>query len=53
MQKDINTYGYTQWYFYKIKNGIPGKTYRFNIVNFYKKKSLYQNGMRVLVYSVK
>lgn len=53
MQRDINTYGFTQWFFFKVSNGIPNLRYRFNIVNFYKKGSLYEKGMKVLAYSVK
>jgi hypothetical protein len=53
MQRDINTYGYTQWFFYKVTNSVVGKIYKFNIVNFYKPSSLYEKGMKILVYSLK
>lgn len=53
MQKDVNTYGYTQWFFFKVTRMRQGRTCKFNIVNFYKRSSLYQKGMRVLVYSVR
>jgi hypothetical protein len=53
MQKDINTYGFTQWFFFKVTNAIPNRQYKFNLTNFYKQASLYQKGMRILVYSLK
>ncbi len=53
MQKDINTYGYTQWFFYKITGAQAHRRYKFNITNFTKKSSLYQQGMKILVYSRK
>jgi hypothetical protein len=53
MQRDVNTYGYTQWFFFKVTKAVEGRRYKFNLVNFYKQHSLYQKGMRVLVYSVR
>jgi hypothetical protein len=53
MQNDINTYGYTQWFFYKITNILPNQVYKFNIINFYKNFSLYQKGMKIMIYSKK
>jgi hypothetical protein len=51
MRVDSNTYGHHQWFFYKIKTkGKVGKV-KFNIVNFTKKRSLYENGMRICVCS--
>jgi hypothetical protein len=53
MQNDINTYGYTQWFFYKITKILPNQVYKFNIINFYKNFSLYQKGMKIMIYSKK
>lgn len=52
MQNDINTYGCTQWFFFKTKNKKIQKA-TFFINNFYKPQSLYQKGMKVLIFSTK
>lgn len=52
MQNDINTYGCTQWFFFKTLNMERLKA-TFCINNFYKPKSLYSSGMKVLVFSKK
>ena len=41
----------TQWYYFRVTNTRRGQNYKFNIVNFYKPDSLYNRGMRPLVYS--
>lgn len=48
MRVDANTRGHHQWFFFKVQNQspIPHKI-KFNIVNFTKANSLYQQGMRV------
>ena len=38
-----------QWFFFEIRNAVPGRTYRFNVVNFNKKASLYERGCQVLM----
>lgn len=49
LQNDINTNGHTQWYFFKVKAKFDKPTkVKFNIVNLYKPKSLYQQGLKVL-----
>lgn len=52
MQNDINTYGCTQWFFFKACNKNPLKA-NFYINNFYKPASLYQKGMKILIFSKK
>lgn len=52
MQNDINTYGCTQWFFFKTLNKQKLKA-TFCINNFYKPQSLYRSGMKVLVFSKK
>lgn len=52
MQNDINTYGCTQWFFFRAFNKNPVKT-TFCINNFYKTQSLYQKGMKILIFSMK
>jgi cytosolic carboxypeptidase protein 2/3 len=51
LKPDYNTRGYTQWYYFRISNTKAGKPYRFNIINLVKPDSLYNHGMRPLVYS--
>ena len=50
---DIETKGYTQWFYFSVENSKPGQSIRFNIVNLMKYKSLYNSGMKPLVYSEK
>ena len=50
MQNDTNTYGCTQWFFFKALNKEKLKA-TFFINNFYKSKSLYQKGMKILIFS--
>lgn len=49
MRVDSNTYGHHQWFFFKIKALKKLGKVKFNIVNFTKKRSLYENGMRVCI----
>jgi hypothetical protein len=45
MRIDSNTRGHLQWYYFKVKNcGL--KKIKLNIVNFRKKKTLYQKGIK-------
>mgnify|MGYP001240518127 CR=1 FL=1 len=53
LQNDINTSGYTQWFFFAVEKGIKNKSYKFSIVNCYREGSLYEQGMKILVYSRK
>ena len=53
LQNDINSKGNTQWYYFQVKNTTADLDVRFNIVNFTKKDSLYNFGMKVLVYSLR
>ena len=51
LKPDYNTRGYTQWYYFRVSNTKPGKNYRFNIINLIKPDSLFNHGMRPLMYS--
>ena len=53
LHNDTNTTGYTQWFFFRISNGRKGKKINLNIMNLYRKKSFYSNGIKVLYYSKK
>jgi len=51
LRTDMYTNRHTQWYYFRVKNAKPNTTYKFNIINLLKKDSLYNYGMRPLVYS--
>lgn len=51
VQNDTNTTGYSQWFFFKVSNTRANMTYHFNIINLQKSTSLYNQGMKLLVYS--
>lgn len=53
IQSDYNSQGYSQWYYFKVSNTRVDVKYTFNIYNFYKPDSLYNQGMRPLMYSTK
>ncbi|XP_033121673.1 uncharacterized protein LOC117120721 isoform X2 [Anneissia japonica] len=51
LKTDLYTNRHTQWYYFRIQNMVPGVTYKFSIVNLLKRDSLYNHGMRPLLYS--
>ena len=53
LQNDINSKGHTQWFFYRVANTKKGQKVKFNMLNMIKSKSLYNDGMKVLIYSEK
>ena len=66
LQSDVNTKGYGQWFFFEVTNGRKNQTVKFNILNYVRKlikkytktfkrksSSLHNQGMRILVYSIK
>lgn len=44
LKTDLYTNRHTQWYYFRVKNAVPGVTYRFRIVNLLKRDSLYNYG---------
>ena len=50
---DIDTKGHTQWFYFSVRNADKGHCVRFSIVNLMKYDSLYNNGLKPLVFSVK
>ena len=53
LQNDVNTNGHTQWFYFKVKTNFAKKTtVKFNLLNLYKPKSLFQYGMKVLTLDV-
>lgn len=53
MQNDINSKGYTQWFYFRVTNTRAGDSVRFNILNFTKSDSMFNYGLKVAVYSEK
>ena len=53
MQNDINTKGHTQWFYFRVKNTRAKHSVRFNILNYSKSDSMFNYGMKIVIYSVK
>lgn len=53
LSTDYNTTGHTQWYYFSVANTRKKVEYRFNIINLLKPDSLYNVGMKPLIYSEK
>ncbi|XP_043915139.1 cytosolic carboxypeptidase 2-like [Protopterus annectens] len=51
LRTDLYTNKHTQWYYFRVQNMKAGVLYRFTIVNFMKSNSLYNLGMKPLMYS--
>ena len=52
MRTDCNTKGHHQWFYFSVNNKRSGN-FKFNILNFTKKNSLYSQGMRITILSNK
>ncbi|CAL4122745.1 unnamed protein product, partial [Meganyctiphanes norvegica] len=53
LRADLYTARHTQWFYFAVSNTRKNITYRFSIVNLSKGDSLYNHGMRPLMYSTK
>ena len=53
LQNDINTNGYSQWFFFKVSNTLKSHKVKFKILNQYKINNLYKMGMKIIIYSKK
>ncbi|XP_078270860.1 cytosolic carboxypeptidase 2 [Rhinoraja longicauda] len=51
LRTDLYTDKHTQWYYFRVQNMQPGVDYRFTIVNLMKHTSLYNLGLKPLLYS--
>jgi len=51
LNPDYMTRTHTQWYYFSVANIRKDKEYRFNIINMMKPDSLYNCGMKPLIYS--
>ena len=53
MHNDINTTSHTQWFYFAVSNVKAGTKVTFNFKNYSKPDSMFNEGMRPLLYSVK
>jgi hypothetical protein len=53
LHSDVNSIGHTQWFYFSVSNVRQGQEVTFVIRNFSKPESLYNDGMRPLIYSSK
>ena len=53
LSNDTNTTGYNQWFFFRVSNTKKGKKVNFSIMNLLRKRSKYQNGIKIWYYSKK
>ncbi|XP_055505920.1 cytosolic carboxypeptidase 2 [Leucoraja erinacea] len=51
LRTDLYTDRHTQWYYFRVQNMQPGVSYRFTIINLMKRTSLYNLGLKPLLYS--
>ncbi|XP_066278740.1 uncharacterized protein [Branchiostoma lanceolatum] len=51
LRQDLYTDKHTQWYYFRVQNARKGHSYRFTIVNLLKGGSLYNMGLKPLMYS--
>ena len=52
LNNDTATNGHTQWFYFSVSNTRKGVKYTFNINNMLKPDSLYNHGLRPLIYSM-
>lgn len=50
LSTDLGTDSWVQWFYFSIKGMKKGITYKFNIINFYKVDSLFNYGLKPLLY---
>ena len=53
LQNDVNTVGHTQWFFFRVQNTKKDLEVQFNMLNLAKPDSLFNHGMKPLIYSEK
>lgn len=50
---DVKNGAYRQWFYFEVRNGRPGITYRFALINLAKSGALFGQGLQPVVYSEK
>jgi len=51
LRPDYRTEGHTQWFYFRVGNTRKGVKYRFTLINYAKAESLYNEGLKPLLYS--
>ena len=51
LSPDVNNGGHIQWYYFSVFGMVPGVRYTFNFINMDKPDSMYNFGMKPLVFS--
>lgn len=51
LQHDVHSYGHMQWFYFSVSNTTAGMEVQFNIMNFVKSDSMFNDGMRPLILS--
>lgn len=51
LQNDINSHGYTQWFYFQVRNADRVRA-RFNICNIIKPSHHFRKGMKISAYSL-
>lgn len=52
MQNDTNSIGSNQWFYFSVEGLRPNKEYAFSVINYTKSDSLFNYGMKPVVYSL-
>lgn len=52
MQNDTNSIGSNQWFYFSVEGLRPNKDYTFSVINYTKSDSLFNYGMKPVVYSL-
>ena len=52
MRPDTNIRGHHQWFYFKVTSRSKAGPVKFNILNFTKRASLYESGMRICILNV-
>jgi hypothetical protein len=53
LSTDVNSRGYTQWFFFQVRGMLPGVRYQFNMLNLEKHHSTFNTGMKPVMHSAK
>jgi hypothetical protein len=53
LEYDLETQGHTQWYYFNVESYKQNHRVRLNIVNLMKYESLYNNGLKPVIFSKK
>ena len=52
LHNDVNTFGYTSWFYFQVKNRKAGR-YKFAIMNYGKAGWMHNQGVKIAIYTKK